>query len=132
MPGNVVRYVVYINKQRVLGGTILPGRDCRPIGEPLLSLARVGLVLEWNGEPSNQGQKAAWEATTVLHDTPASQSGLALNDKILSVNGLQLHRKNAARVLSFFESQNKPFVLTARRDDRVKLLTVSFDEVSID
>ena len=129
LPGNIVRYVVRRGNQRIAGGTVMPGRDCRPIGEPLLSWIRMGVMLEWHQGPSKQEDTAAWRVTAIAEGTPASKSGLMLDDKILSINRLRLRSQNAERIFSSFESHDRSLALVVKRGDRVKLLTISSDEV---
>ena len=47
-PGTLVRYVVVRNRQRVSGGTRMPGIDCRPVSEPLHFFASLGITLRWD------------------------------------------------------------------------------------
>ena len=67
--------------------------------------------------------------TALIEDTPAWESGLRLDDWILSVNGRQVSRRNAETSFSSFEKRNRSLALSVKRGDRVKLLAVSPEEV---
>ena len=131
-PGSLVRYAVRRGGQRIAGGTVIPGRDCRPIGKPPLSLARMGMILEWSerSPEEQEGPAADWRVTVLIEDAPAAESGLQLDDRILSVNGLPLNRRNAERLFSPWEKLDRPLALLVKRGDRLKLLAVSADEVT--
>ena len=130
-PGDLTRYVVRRGRQSIAGGTVMPGRDCRPVGDPPLSLVQMGVVLEWDERPTREGADEAggWRVTALVEDTPASESGLRLDDWILSVNGRQVSRRNAENTFSPFEKRGRSLALAVKRGDRVKLLAVSPDEV---
>ena len=130
-PGNLTRYVVRRGRQSIAGGTVMPGRDCRPVGDPPLSLVQMGVALEWTERPTDasEDEAAGWRVIALIEDTPASQSGLQIDDWILSVNGREVSRRNAERTFSPFEQRGRSLALAVKRGDRVKLLAVSPDEV---
>ncbi len=130
--GRLARYLVQRGGRRISGGTIMPGRDCRAVGEPPLSLVEMGVVLEWSERPADESadKAAGWRVIALIEDAPASESGLRLDDWILSVNGREVSRRNAARTFSPFEQHGRSLALSVKRGDRVKLLAVSPDEVA--
>ena len=79
--------------------------------------------------PRGGGRSRGWRVTALVEDTPASESGLRLDDWILSVNGRQVSRRNAESTFSPFEKRGRSLALAVKRGDRVKLLAVSPDEV---
>ena len=128
-PGSIARYAVRRGDRSISGGTIMPGRDCRPVGEPPLSLVKMGVVLEWSERPETAaaGVAADWRVTALIEDAPARESGLQLDDRILLVNGRPINLRNAETSFSAFEKRNRSLVLSVQRSDRVKLLAVSPD-----
>ncbi len=129
-PGSLARYTVRRDNRRIAGGTVMPGRDCRPVGRPPVSLVEMGVVLEWSEHPGNPtGEAGGWRVTSLIEDAPAWESGLRVDDWILSVNGRQVSRRNAETSFSSFEKRNRSLALAVKRGDRVKLLAVSPDEV---
>ena len=126
-PGGLTRYTVRRGGQSIAGGTVMPGRDCRPVAAPPLYLTQMGAVLEWAAR-SPDGDEG-WRVTALIEDAPASESGLRLDDWILSVNGRQVSRRSPERSFAPFEKRNRSLALSVRRGDRVKLLAVSPAEV---
>ena len=130
-PGSLVRYVVSRASRRIAGGTVMPSRDCRPISEPPLLLTNMGLVLEWNEQPLEQGDSTTmWRVATVVESTTASAAEFMIGDEVISINGRPLNRRNAKGIISFFESQNRPIALAFKRGDRVKLVEIVLGEVN--
>ena len=130
--GRLTRYLVQRGARRISGGTIMPGRDCRAVGEPPLSLVEMGVVLEWSERPADEPEDkaAGWRVIALIEEAPASESGLRLDDRILSANGREVTRRNGASTFSPFEQRGRSLALSVKRGDRVKLLAVSPDEVA--
>ena len=129
-PGSLTRYTVSRDSRRITGGTVMPGRDCRPVGQPPVSLVAMGVVLEWSEHPGNStGEAGGWRVTALIEDAPAWESGLRIDDRILAVNNRQVSRRKVETSFSSFEKRNRSLALSVKRGDRMKLLAVSPDEV---
>ncbi len=124
-PGALVPYLVRRGRRVLSGRTRMPGPDCRPLGEPPVSLPEIGFSMAWvpaatpGGEPS-----LAWSVTEVAPGSPAQHAGLRAGDRILRVDGSGGDRREILRGLSAFEPHSTPIVLTLQRKDRVKLVAL--------
>ena len=130
--GTLARYSVLRGQRRIAGATRLPASDCRPVGEPRRPFPRLGVLLHWvDSAPSAGADSAAgWKVDAVVDGSPAARSGLTSGDIVIAINGRDLIQRAAARHLEAFEEQKRPFVLTVRHDDRLRLLPVSAEEHS--
>lgn len=118
-PGALVPYVVRRGRRVVRGNTVMPGRDCRPLGEPPVVLPKTGLTLAWDS-PATDG-----EATKVAAGSPAQTAGIQPGDRILGVDGSKAGREDVLRGIDAFEKQGRSVLLTLRRGDRIKLVALS-------
>jgi serine protease Do len=123
--GKLVRYVVLRGRRRVSGGTHMPGRDCRPLGEAPLVVPGMGLTLQWGQDPGSGSTIAGWRILAVDESSPAFRGGMRPGDRVLSADGRDLTRENARSTLDAFGRRGRPMLLTVGRSDRVKLLAVS-------
>ena len=125
-PGKLVRYVVFRGGKRLSGGTVLPNRDCRPITQSVEVFPRIGLALRWveGGSSDRVPTDSAWQVVATTDHSPAAQSGLRPGDRIIALNQRKLDRDNATGVFNQFEKLGRAVVLTAQRENRVKLLVV--------
>ncbi len=129
--GTLARYSVLRGRQRIAGATRLPASDCRPLGEPRRSFPRLGVLLHWTDSAATAATDSTpgWRVDAVVEGSPAARGGLLSGDVIVAINGSGLVQRTAARPLESFEKQagerqERPFVLTAQRDSRLKLLPV--------
>ena len=130
--GTLARYSVLRGRQRIAGATRLPASDCRPLGEPRRSFPRLGVLLHWTDSAATAATDSTpgWRVDAVVEGSPAARGGLLSGDVIVAINGRGLVQRTAARPLESFEKQagekqERPFVLTAQRDNRLKLAPVS-------
>ena len=130
--GTLARYTVLRGRQRIAGATRLPASDCRPLGEPRRSFPRLGVLLHWTDSAAiaATGSMPGWRVDAVVEGSPAARGGLLSGDVIVAINGSGLVQRTAARPLESFEKQageeqERPLVLTAQRNDRLKLVPVS-------
>ena len=130
--GTLARYTVLRGRQRIAGATRLPASDCRPLGEPRRSFPRLGVLLHWTDSAAVAASDSmpGWRVDAVVEGSPAALGGLLSGDVIVAINGSGLVQRTAARPLESFEKQagekqERPLVLTAQRDDRLKLVPVS-------
>jgi len=121
-PGSVVAYEVRRGRSRVRGGTVMPGRDCRPAGRSPLPLSRMGMTIGWTEEPDS-----GWVVLTLTSGGPAARAGLEILDRILQVDGLALPQ-GGLDVFQRFERRPQALSILVRRDRRVRLLAVSPDD----
>ena len=134
--GTLARYSVLRGQQCIAGATRLPASDCRPLGEPRRSFPRLGVLLHWTDSAAIAGADSmpGWRVDAVVEGSPAARGGLLSRDVIVAINGRGLVQRTAARPLESFEEQAReeqargkqarPLVLTAQRDDRLKLVPV--------
>jgi S1-C subfamily serine protease len=118
-PGSRVRYRVMRSGRQVTGVTIMPAPDCRPVGAPATSLARLGVRLSWEESAPAPG----WRIEAISPDSPAHVAGLQPGDRILAIDG----RPFAARSLKPFdgiESRDDDALLTIQTGDRARLVLV--------
>ena len=121
-PGTLVPFEVRRGRQRVRGGTIMPGPDCRPAGRSPVLLSRIGMTIGWTDEP-----ESGWVVWALTSGGPAARAGIETFDRILQVEGLPLPR-GGVEVLQRFERGPRALPILVRRDRRVRLLAVSPDD----
>jgi len=122
-PGELVHYEVLRQGRRVRGGTIMPGRDCRPADE-LLLLSGLGLTLKRLRPGPEAGGSASWEALSVHSGGPAAAAGLRKGDRILAVNGAPLDEEKAGARLEELDQESSPIALTIHRKERTRIITL--------
>ena len=121
-PGALVAFEVRRGRRRVRGGTVIPGRDCRPAnGSPIL-LSGIGMMIG-----RTDGPETGWEVLTLTSGGPAARGGIKVADRILTVDGLEL-QQGGLDVLQSLERRPRAFPILVRRDRRVRLLAVSPNE----
>ena len=127
-PGSPVGYVVRRGRRRIRGEMIVPGPDCRPVGEPFVPFPWLGLTLQWSAGSNRPGSAAGnqgWQVIAVEPNSPAARGGLERDDRIIAVDGQYPTSQNARRALNRLERRPREALLTVQRDDRVKLLAIS-------
>jgi hypothetical protein len=117
-PGKTVPFEALRGERRIVGGLLLPGRDCRPAGPPVLRLREAGLVLL---DASRSG--GGWRVASVAPQSRAERAGLERDDVLLAVNRTALETGARAR-LEKLEGSAGPSLLTVRRGARVTLLAL--------
>ena len=121
--GALVRYRVLRGRRQLAGGTVLPGDDCRPVGEPPVRLARFGLALRWTtggGAAAGHG----WRVAATAPDGAAETAGLLPDDLVLAVDGGAAEGLGARAVFERMERRGEPTLMTVRRADRVRILAL--------
>ena len=122
-PGALVPYQVLRGRRRLAGGTILPGGDCRPLGEPPVQLARFGLALRWTaGGGAEAGD--GWRVAATAPGGVAAAAGLQPDDLVLAVDGRAAEGLDARAVFERMERRGEPTLVTVRRADRVRILAL--------
>ncbi len=127
-PGSRVGYVVRRGRRRISGDMIMPGSDCRPVGEPFVPFPRLGLTLQWSAGSNRPGSATGiqgWQVIAVEPNSPAARGGLERDDRIIAVDGQYATSQNARRALNGLERRPREALLTVQRDDRVTLLAIS-------
>ena len=120
--GAVARYRVLRGRRRLSGGTILPGDDCRPLGDPPVRLARFGLALRWHAD-GEAGEGGGWRVAATAPDGVAAAAGLQPDDLVLAIDGRAVGRDDRA-VFERMEQRGEPTLVTVRRADRVQMLAL--------
>jgi S1-C subfamily serine protease len=123
-PGTLVRFIVVRGRRRVSGGTIMPDRACRPIGESPRTFPIVGLIVRWVGEEVAGSVDGGWQVLSVMEQTPADTAGLREGDVLIRANRREVGLQIVPRALEPFERRPRPMLVTVRRADRVKLLAL--------
>lgn len=118
--GALVRYRVLRGRRRLAGATILPGDDCRPLGEPPVQLARFGLALRWSAVGPGDG----WRVAATAPDGVAATAGLEPHDLLLAVDGSPAEGLGARALFERMERRGEPTLVTVRRADRVRILVL--------
>jgi S1-C subfamily serine protease len=121
-PGALVSFEVRRGRGRVRGRTVMPGSDCRPADGSQVLLSAIGMTLVRRDQP-----ETAWEVLSLSGGGPAARGGIAILDRILEVDGLQLG-SGGLDALRSFERRPRPLAVLVRRDRRVRLLAVSPNE----
>ena len=106
----------------VAGGTVLPGDDCRPLGEPPVRLAGFGLALRWQADGA-AGVREGWRAAATAPGGAAAAAGLQLDDLVLAVDG-RVAGRDARTVFERIERRGESTLVTVRRADRVQMLAL--------
>ena len=130
-PAAVVSFQLLRDQKAVTGAAVVPGADCRPVRQLAQVLPALGLTVQWMTRAA--GKKAAesaagWGVLSVMRDSPASNAGIQTGDLIVAVNGARLDETQGGQRLQRLQPNPRPFVLTLRRGDRVKLVTVTQGE----
>ena len=121
--GALVRYGIIRGRRRLAGATILPGDDCRPLGEPPVQLARFGLALRWTAA-GRVGTGDGWRVAATAPDGVAAAAGLQPNDLLLAVDGTTAEGLDARALFERMERRGEPTLVTVRRADRVRILAL--------
>ena len=122
-PGAVVRYRVLRGRRRLAGGTVLPGDDCRPLGEPPVQLARFGLAVRWTAD-GGAGVGDGWLVVATAPGGVAAVAGLQPDDRVLAVDGRIAEGLDARAVFERMERRGEPTLVTVRQGDRVRILAL--------
>jgi len=122
-PGTLARYRVLRGERRLAGGTVLPGDDCRPVGEPPVRLARFGLALWWaSGAEAARGD--GWRVAATVAGGAAAAAGLLPDDVVLAVDGRRAEGLDARAVFEQMDRRGEPTLVTVQRADRVVILAL--------
>ena len=121
--GALVRYRVLRGRRRLAGGTVLPGDDCRPLGEPPVRLSRFGLALRWAAD-GKAGAGDGWRVAATAPDGVAAAAGLQPDDLVVAVDGRAAEGLAARAVFERMERRAEPTLVTVRRADRVRILAL--------
>jgi S1-C subfamily serine protease len=119
--GALVPFTVLRAGQVVRGRVVQPGRDCRPVQEPIV-LSRTGVTLRPPASPA-----AGVEVIAVAAGGPAERAALRAGDRVLEVGGPNAARADALLAFLAFERRPRPLLLSVRRGDRARLLALSPD-----
>ena len=122
-PGVLVRYQVLRGRRRLAGGTVLPGDDCRPVGDPPVQLARLGLALRWIVD-GGAGARAGWRVAATAPGGAAAAAGLQRDDLVLAVDGRAVDGLDTRAVFARMERRGEPALVTVQRADRVRILAL--------
>lgn len=117
-PGTLVRYRVLRNRRRITGGTVVPDTDCEPMPTEPIRLQRVGLALRWVSE-------TGWVVVAVAPDSPSAAAGIEEQDWLVSIDGIRVVDEGDRETLEERADRREPFLLSLRRDDRMKLVAVT-------
>ena len=121
--GALVRYRVLRERRRLAGATVLPGDDCRPLGEPPVQLARFGLALRWIAD-GGAGLGDGWRVAATAPGGVAATAGLTPDDLVLAVDGRPTDGLDDRAVFERMEQRGEPTLVTVRRADRVRILAL--------
>ena len=121
--GALVRYRVLRGRRQLVGGTVLPGDDCRPLGEPPVRLARFGLALRWTRD-GEAGVDDGWRVAATAPAGVAAAAGLQPDDLVLAVDGRAAEGLDARAIFERMERRGAPTLVTVRRADRVRILAL--------
>jgi hypothetical protein len=124
--GELVKYQIIRGRRRLEGGTILPGGDCRPLGDPPVQLIRYGLALRWIAQDGTE--TTGWRVVAIVPGGRAAKAGVALGDVVLAVNGRLTDDSDSRAVFERMERQGTPTLLTVQRADRVRILALVPEE----
>lgn len=118
-PGTLVRYRVLRGRQRLSGGTVLPGPDCAPPGEPPVRMSPYGLALRWSRDDGD-----GWRVAAIAAGGVASLAGVELDDLVLAVDGRPADDLEARAMFDRLAERGEPALLTLRRADRVQIVAL--------
>ncbi len=121
--GALVRYRVLRGQRRLTGGTVLPGADCRPLGEPPVQLAGFGLAVRWTAD-GRAGAGEGWRVAAAASGGVAATAGLDVDDFVLAVDGRAAEGLDARAMFERMERRGEPTLLTVRRANRVQILAL--------
>ena len=121
--GALVRYRVLRGRRRLAGGTVLPGDDCRPLGEPPVRLMHFGLALRWTAV-DGAGVRDGWRVAATAPGGVAATAGLQRGDLVLAVDGRVADDLDARAVFERMEQRREPTLVTVRQADRVQILAL--------
>jgi len=125
-PGALVRYRVLRERRQVVGGTVLPGDDCRPLGEPPVQLARFGFALRWTADGGG-GARDGWRVVATAPGGVAATAGLTPDDLVLAVDSRPVDSLDARAVFEQMERRGEPTLVTVRRADRVRIFALDLE-----
>ena len=128
--GSAVSYAVLRGGRRIVGRTIMPGSDCRPVAHQSQHFPRLGLLLRWRAADEPRALGAGWEVLDIGSEKPAAAGGLMRGDRIVSIAGRKLSRKDARRALDRYEQRPQPMLVEAWRGNRLKLIAIPAAEES--
>ncbi len=122
--GTLTRYRILRGRRRLNGGTVLPGADCAPPGEPPVRLLELGVALRWDtGADGVDG----WRVAATRPDGAAASAGLELGDLVLTLDGRATDDVDARASFERLEHRGEPALLTLRRAGRVRIVALSPD-----
>ncbi len=126
-PAAVVPFELLRDQKRVNGAAVMPGADCRPVRQLAQVIPSLGLTVQWVASAGGkQAPESAggWGVLGVTRDSPAASVGVQTGDLIVAINGALLDEAQGAQRLRRLAETPRPCVLTLRRGDRLKLVTV--------
>jgi S1-C subfamily serine protease len=125
--GKLVRYRLLRGQRVLTGATVMPGNDCRPLGEPLIAFPTLGITVRWGTVPVPEGQppQQGFRVIAVAPGSPAADAGLFIDDWLIATSNRKLAESTARKTFDAFERRPRPLLLTVQRGDRVRLLAVA-------
>ena len=123
--GSLVRYRVLRGRRSVIGGTVMPGRDCAAVTSEPVRLLRFGLAAQWiEGSAHETDAGDSWRVVAVAVDGPSAAAGVEELDILQSVDGRSIDDENDRTVLESAAESDQPLLLSLLRDGRAKLVAV--------
>lgn len=130
-PGELARYRVLRNRRRTAGGTVVPGADCRPVGQQPVRFVSSGMAFEWEEPPAPAGASGAgrWVVAAVRAGSPAARAGVEERDRLVSLDGVTADDQDARPALEAAARRMEPMLLSLRRGERMQLVVVEPEPV---
>ena len=123
--GSLVRYRVLRGRRRVIGGTVMPGRDCAAVTSEPVRLPRFGLAAQWiEGSADETDAGDSWRVVAVAVDGPSAAAGVEEFDILRSVDGRSIDDESDRTVLESAAESDEPLLVSLLRDGRAKLVAV--------
>ena len=130
-PDSLVRYRELRGRRRVTGGTVMPARDCVPVRPDPVRLPRFGLAAGWmsadgrEAAETDDGATTGWRVIAVAPEGPAATAGVEEGDWLVSVDARPVDDRQDRSLLEEAATSDDLLLLSLRRGDRAKLVTVA-------
>jgi S1-C subfamily serine protease len=130
-PDSLVGYRVLRGQRRVIGGTVMPARDCVPVSSDPVRLPRFGLAAGWmsadgvDADENDDGATDGWRVVAVAHEGPAATAGVEEGDWLVSVDARAVDDRQDRSLLEEAATSEDLLLLSLRRGDRAKLVAVA-------